>query len=140
MKFIVLFISVLSITIISCDNKKETSKDNKNTQESLVDTNEALLRHVVLFNFNESADYEKIEEIETAFAALQGKIPSIKDFEWGVNNSPEGLDKGFTHCFLVTFGSEEDREKYLPHPDHLAFVKLIGPYVEDVTVIDYWAL
>jgi hypothetical protein len=37
-------------------------------------------------------------------------IPEIHSFEWGTNNSPEGLDKGFTHLFFVTFKSESDRE------------------------------
>jgi len=26
----------------------------------------------------------------------------------------------------------------LPHPDHKAFVSLIGPSVDDVLVVDYW--
>jgi len=97
-----------------------------------------LLRHVVLFNFTDSASDAKIREIEEAFAGLPARIPEIHDFEWGTNNSPEGPDKGLSHCFLVTFLSEEDRAIYLPHPAHQEFVSLIGPYVEDVTVVDYW--
>lgn len=97
-----------------------------------------LLRHVVLFNFNDTAAEDTIRQIEQAFASLPGKIPEIYSFEWGTNNSPEGLDKGLTHCFFVTFLSEEDRAVYLPHPAHQEFVELIGPYVEDVTVVDYW--
>ena len=97
-----------------------------------------LLRHVVLFKFNEEATPEVVTDIEEFFASLAEKIPAIHSFEWGINNSPEGLSKGLTHCFLVTFASEEGRQVYLPHPDHQAFVKFIGPYVEDVTVVDYW--
>ncbi|MDO1502682.1 Dabb family protein [Winogradskyella maritima] len=41
----------------------------------------------------------------------------MQGYEWGTNNSPEGLDKGFTHAFFLTFKSEEDRAIYLPHPD-----------------------
>lgn len=98
-----------------------------------------LLRHAVLFKFKETATKAQIEEIETAFAALPSKIEAIQDFEWGLNNSPENLDKGFTHCFFVSFASEEDRAIYLPHPDHLAFVEIIKPQLEDVLVLDYWA-
>ena len=97
-----------------------------------------LLRHVVLFKFNDQATEEIVGQIEKDFASLADKIPTIHSFEWGTNNSPEGLSKGLTHCFLVSFASEEDRQAYLPHPDHQAFVKFIGPYVEDVTVVDYW--
>ncbi|WP_114750607.1 Dabb family protein [Pleomorphovibrio marinus] len=97
------------------------------------------LRHVVLFKFNEESSEEDIKKVEDAFIALADKIPLIKDFEWGTNNSPEGLDKGLTHCFLVTFESEADRDAYLPHPEHQAFVEVLKPHLADVTVVDYWA-
>lgn len=99
---------------------------------------EKVLRHVVLFSFKTEASPENIASVEAAFTALPGKIPEIKGYEWGTNNSPEGLDKGFTHCFFLTFHSEEDRAVYLPHPDHKAFGAVLGPYLEDVLVLDYW--
>ena len=97
------------------------------------------LRHVVAFKFKESATPEQIKEVENAFRALKKKIPQIAEFEWGLNNSPEGLNKGFTHGFILTFKSEKDREIYLPHPDHKAFGKMLGPLLADVFVIDFWA-
>lgn len=96
------------------------------------------LRHVVLFKFKEGTDPAAINKVEKAFAALPQKIPEIRSFEWGLNNSPEGLHKGFTHCYLLTFASEEDRAVYLPHPDHQAFGALLTDILEDVTVVDYW--
>lgn len=98
-----------------------------------------MLRHVVLFKFKEDATKEQIQEVEKAFAQLPSKIDAIEDFEWGTNNSPEGHDKGFTHCFLVTFRDEAGRSEYLPHPAHQAFVKVLRPILDDVTVVDYWA-
>ncbi len=98
-----------------------------------------LLRHVVLFKFKEGTSSEDIAKVEEAFSALPAKIPEIYDYEWGINNSPEGLDKGFTHCFFLSFLSEEDRAVYLPHPDHQEFGKILGPHLEDVTVVDYWS-
>lgn len=99
---------------------------------------ESHLRHVVLFKFKEGTSQEDIKKVEDAFSALPLKIPEIKGYEWGTNNSPEGLDKGFTHCFFLTFDSEEDRAIYLPHPDHKAFGAVLGPHLEDVLVLDYW--
>lgn len=97
------------------------------------------LRHVVLFKFKAGTSAEKIAEIEKAFAELPKKIPAIIDFEWGTNNSPEGHDQGYTHCFLVTFKDAKGREIYLPHPDHKKFVELAGPHFEAVHVVDYVA-
>ena len=98
---------------------------------------EKLYRHVVLFKFAESASKEKVAEIEKAFGALSRKIDSIVGYEWGTNVSPEGLDKGFTHCFLVSFKDKAGLEVYLPHPAHKEFVSLLKPHLEDVLVIDF---
>ncbi|MDX1908466.1 MAG: Dabb family protein [Bacteroidia bacterium] len=97
------------------------------------------LRHVVLFSFKATSIPEDIKRVEDAFRGLPAQIREIKGFEWGTNNSPEGLAQGFTHCFLVTFSSEEDRQIYLPHPAHQAFVEVLKPHLDKVLVIDYWA-
>ncbi len=97
-----------------------------------------VLRHVVLFSFKEGTPEASLAEIVGAFKALPSKIPQIRSFEWGLNNSPEGLNKGFTHCFTLTFASEDDRAIYLPHPDHKKFGEVLGPHLADVLVVDYW--
>jgi hypothetical protein len=95
------------------------------------------IRHVVCFKFKEDADPAKIKKVEKEFAALKRKISGIRSLEWGKNNSPEGLNKGFTHCFIVTFENEQSRAQYLPHPDHKAFVSILKPILDDVFVIDF---
>lgn len=124
--FALMFLGVFSMTtMVQAEDKAADDSARK-------------LRHVVIFKFKESAKAEDIEKVEKAFAALPKKIPVIKDYEWGTNNSPEMLDKGFTHCFLVTFASEDDRAEYLPHPEHQKFVSILRPHLEEAFVIDYW--
>jgi len=60
------------------------------------------VRHIVVFKYKASATPEQIEEVTTAFRDLKDKIPGIVSFEHGVNNSPEKLNKGFTHVYLLT--------------------------------------
>lgn len=98
-----------------------------------------LLRHVVLFKFKENAPKNGIEAVEAAFVELKNKIPFIQSLEWGTDISPEGISQGFTHCFLVTFASEADRDAYLPHPAHQAFGTVLKPVIDKVMVVDYWA-
>ena len=98
---------------------------------------EKVLRHVVSFKFKEDASDCEIKEVEKQFLALKDKIPGILSLEWGKNNSPEGLNKDFTHCFIVTFKDEKAREVYLPHPDHKAFVSILKHILDDVFVIDF---
>jgi Stress responsive A/B Barrel Domain. len=97
------------------------------------------LRHVVMFKFNDTSNAEDVKKVEDAFIGLSEKISLIKDFEWGTNNSPENLNQGLTHCFLVTFKTEKDRDAYLIHPEHKAFVEILQPHLDKVTVLDYWA-
>ncbi|MDB5242587.1 MAG: stress responsive alpha-beta barrel protein, partial [Spirosoma sp.] len=56
---------------------------------------------------------------------------------WGTNHSPENLNKGLTHAFILTFDSEKDRDAYLPHPAHKAFGGVVGAWLADVTVVDF---
>lgn len=100
---------------------------------------EKVLRHVVIFKFKEESSEEDIQKLNDAFNALPKAIPVIKDFEWGINDSPENFHQGFTHCYLLTFASEEDRDSvYTPHPQHQAFVASLQPHLEKVFVVDYW--
>lgn len=98
---------------------------------------ESPLRHAVFFRFKSDAAEADVKNIEEAFAALPGKIEEIKAFEWGINNSPEKHDDGFTHCFFVTFDSDAGREAYLPHPEHKAFVEILGPVLDAPRVLDF---
>lgn len=97
-------------------------------------------RHVVLFKFKDEIPAQTVRAIEAEFRAFCGKLPFVKGFEWGLNSSPEGLDEGFTHCFLVTFDGPEGRNQYVPHPLHQEFcVTHLDPALEKVMVVDYAA-
>ncbi|TAJ60875.1 MAG: Dabb family protein [Chitinophagaceae bacterium] len=98
----------------------------------------ALLRHVVLFKYKDQSTAADVKKIEQAFRELPSKINLIKDFEFGVNNSPENLNQGLTHCYFLSFSSAKDRDAYLVHPAHKAFTDIAGPHIDKVTVVDYW--
>jgi len=95
------------------------------------------VRHVVQFKFKKEATPEQVQQVIEEFAALKKKIREVESLEWGTNVSPEGLNKGFNHCWILTFRSEADRDIYLKHADHEAFVKIVKPLIEDVQVIDF---
>lgn len=97
------------------------------------------LRHIVMFGFREGTTPQELGEIVRRFAALKDEVPGIEAFEWGENNSPEGKANGLTHCFLLTFASEDARDAYLPHPNHTAFSSWARQWIERVTVFDYLA-
>jgi len=138
MKPVFYSISLLAAILLMSFNSTNNCNVSEGLHKETSKAQDSVLRHVVLFKFKENTSKEDIAKVEEAFAALPSKIPQIAGYEWGLNNSPEGLNKGLTHCFFLTFNSEEDRAIYLPHPDHKAFGAILTPHLEDVTVVDYW--
>ena len=84
------------------------------------------VRHVVVFKYTPEATPAQIQVITDAFRALTTSIPGIVAFEHGVNNSPERLNQGFTHVYMLTFRDAAARDAYLPHPEHKKFGDLLG--------------
>jgi hypothetical protein len=97
------------------------------------------VKHVVIFKYKAGATPGQISEVTKAFMALKDKIPGITSFEYGVNDSPENLNKGFTHIYLVTFENAEARDAYLPHPEHKKFGELLGKLdiLDEAFVVDF---
>lgn len=129
MLFVLLGIAVASATIALTTMAADDAAADKKGK----------LRHVVAFKFKETASKDDIKKVETAFRDLKKKIKEIVSYEWGTNNSPENLNKGCTHGFILTFNNEKDRDAYLKHPDHKEFGKLVGPLLGEVFVIDFFA-
>ncbi|AWW00222.1 Dabb family protein [Arcticibacterium luteifluviistationis] len=128
----------LSIAVLGMACQPETETKEEEVTETVMTEDTAKLRHVVMFKFKDEAAKEAVDAVVASFANLPNEIPEIKGFEWGTNNSPEGLDEGFTHIFTLTFDSEEGRAVYLPHPAHKAFGEGLGPVLDKVMVLDYW--
>jgi hypothetical protein len=97
-----------------------------------------MLRHIVLFGFKPEVGEAQATQIVRRFEALRREVPGVDSFEWGVNSSPEGLNHGLTHCFVLTFGTAEARDAYLVHPAHVDFARWARAHIEAATVVDYW--
>jgi hypothetical protein len=97
-----------------------------------------MIRHVVLCRFRKDAD---VAAVFAAIEGLQHKIPGILAVTCGKDNSPEGLQKGFTHGFTVDFVNAAARDDYLPHPDHQVVGKMVVEALDGglagLTVVDW---
>lgn len=97
----------------------------------------AKVKHVGLFKFKEGTSEEQINKMLDEILDLSESVPGIEDYVAGTNNSPEGLNKGFTHGFVMTFADTAARDAYLPHPEHERVKALVLPHLEDVVVFDF---
>lgn len=77
-----------------------------------------MITHMVLLKLRQDLPQAEIDGIFTDLAALRRSIRGIKSFAGGPYSSPEGLQRGYTHGFCMTFEDAAARDAYLPHPAH----------------------
>ena len=73
---------------------------------------------MVLLRVRPDVRAPEIERTFQSIGALDARIPGIRSYSWGPYSSPEGMNKGFTHGFCMTFTDAAARDAYLPHPEH----------------------
>lgn len=95
-----------------------------------------MIRHILFVKFKPTVTASQIAEVKVLFDSMS-KIDGVDAVEWGANDSPEGLDKGYTHVVLMTFANEASRQAYLPHPEHNALKQVFVPLLDDIIVLDY---
>jgi hypothetical protein len=95
------------------------------------------IKHVVLFKFKDGASEAKTSELIEGYKSLPGKIAVMQHFEWGRDVSVEGLNEGFTHCFITTFADASGRDAYIPHQAHQDYVKVLLPHLDKLLVLDF---
>ena len=133
----------IALSLSSCGPKEgaSTSALQEAAADSIAAADKAasqqVVRHVVLFGFKKEVTPQQITAVIEGFAALKTDIPEILAFEWGTDISPEGLQQGLTHCFLLTFAGAKERDAYLVHPKHQEFGGSVGALVDKITVVDY---
>ena len=97
----------------------------------------AKIKHIALFKFKEGTTEEQIQKTFDELIELSENVPGIEDYVAGVNNSPEGLNKGYTHGFVMTFTDAPARDAYIPHPEHERVKAFVLPLVEEAVVFDF---
>lgn len=113
-----------------------------------------LVKHIVLLQYAPGVSDETQQEVIDAFLALKKTLrngnPYIKTIDVGEQSSGEGVDRGYTQGFIVTFESEGDRNYYVGSPivndanyydqSHAAFKTFVAPLLatpNGVLVFDF---
>jgi hypothetical protein len=98
-----------------------------------------VVRHILFIKVSPQATAEKFAEVIRSFRDLTKKIDGILSFEYGENNSSEGLNQGMTHAIVLTFVDAAARDAYLPHPEHVRFARWLGEtgVLDALIVLDF---
>ena len=95
------------------------------------------IQHIVLFKIKPEVTTEEVTELFRLLAQLQQLIPGITYFAGGAYSSPEGLNQGYTHGFMMTFESVNARDAYLPHPEHERVKAALLSCIEAALAFDF---
>lgn len=100
-----------------------------------------MITHMVLLKVRSDVPAKSVRAVFEAIGATRAKIPGITGFAWGPYASPEGLQRGYTHGFCMTFTDAAARDDYLPHPVHEAVkervLEILDGGVDGVCAFDF---
>jgi hypothetical protein len=79
-----------------------------------------MIRHIVLTKFNPDTAEDKIAGIYAGLSALADTLPGAQNFVGGRSESPEQIERGYMHGFVIDFDSWDALQNYADNPEHQA--------------------
>lgn len=77
-----------------------------------------MIRHIVLVKFKDDLDPAEIDDIFAELRSIEGKIDGLLSITSGRSESPEKIERGYMHGFVVDFADWAALDRYQIHPDH----------------------
>ena len=79
-----------------------------------------MIRHIVLTKFKSETTEETISAIYAGLSDLSERLPGAQDFKGGRSESPEQIERGYMHGFVIDFDSWDALEAYAENGEHQA--------------------
>ncbi len=79
-----------------------------------------MIRHIVLTKFRPDVTEETVETIYTGLADLSETLPGASGFTGGRSESPEQIERGYMHGFVIDFDDWTALETYQNNEAHKA--------------------
>lgn len=77
-----------------------------------------MIRHIVLTKFKPETSEDTINGIYDGLAALADKLPGARNFTGGRSESPEQIERGYMHGFVIDFDSWDALQAYADNEEH----------------------
>lgn len=79
-----------------------------------------MIRHIVLTKFKPETSEDTIEGIYDGLSALAETLPGAGRFTGGRSESPEQIERGYMHGFVIDFDSWDALQNYADNEEHQA--------------------
>ena len=87
-----------------------------------------MIRHIVLIKFRPDLEAAGIAELFAELHEIERKIPGLLSITSGRSESPEKMERGYMHGFVIDFDTWDTLKTYADSADHQA---LGGQLVEN---------
>lgn len=86
-----------------------------------------MIRHIVLVKFRPEVREAHIDALFDELNDIRTKIDGVLSITAGRSESPEKIERGYMHGFVVDFTDWDALQAYQDHPDHKALgAKLVA--------------
>lgn len=86
-----------------------------------------MIRHIVLIRFRADVTEAQVAAMFEELESIRSKISGVLSITSGRSESPEKIERGYMHGFVVDFDGWDALEAYQTHPDHKALgAKLVA--------------
>jgi len=77
-----------------------------------------MIRHIVLTKFRPETTEETISGIYSGLSDLADRLSGARDFKGGRSESPEQIERGYMHGFVIDFDDWAALRNYADNPEH----------------------
>ena len=77
-----------------------------------------MIRHIVLIRFQPTVPDHQIAALFTELHQIRDKVPGTLAITSGKSESPEQIERGYMHGFVVDFADWGALQAYQDHTDH----------------------
>lgn len=77
-----------------------------------------MVRHIVLIRFRADVTEAEIAALFAELHQIKGRVPGLLAITSGRSESPEQMERGYMHGFVVDFTGWAGLQAYQDHPDH----------------------
>lgn len=77
-----------------------------------------MIRHIVLVKFEDNLSSAEIDDIFDELHAIEKQVDGVISITSGRSESPEKIERGYIHGFVVDFQDWAALEAYQVHPTH----------------------
>lgn len=99
-----------------------------------------MIQHIVLLRLRPEISDAAIADLFAELHGIRGKLSGILAITAGKSESPEQMERGYLHGFVVEFTDWAALQAYQDHPEHKAFgAKLVQAAqggIEGILVFD----